>query len=221
MRCKNPCRRIDPDTWNRREHYEVFSRQSYPYIGVTVSVDVERLVVACREAGTRFSNAFMYAALRALNSVENLRYRIVDGEVVLCERVDPSFNVWHAENELFYFAYADYHRHFALFDAEVEEAKKQALTTRSLNNENGDRADVVFVSSLPWFAFSDIIQPMGLTPDDAIPRLLWGRHSVGDGKGSMPFSLTGHHGLFDGWHVAKMLAEMERLLNDPSFLAEG
>lgn len=208
-------RQIDISTWKRRGHFEVFGRGEYPYIGLTTSVDITRLREACRETGRGFFNAFLYVVSRAMNSVENFRYRIFEDQVIQCETVDPSFNVLDPNSELFYFAYARYTEDFALFDADVEQAKEYAVKNRNLA---GNRLDVMYISCLPWFGFTDIIQPMGLSASDTIPRLLWGKYAEDGGKVTVPFSITGNHGLFDGLHIAKLLDAMNRLIENPQFL---
>ena len=216
MQLANPYKAIDYESWKRRGHFEVFGSGDYPYIGLTTDVEVTRLVKACRARRRRFFNAFLYVVMRAMNAVENFRYRIFDDKVVLCDRIDPSFNVLDEEHELFYFAYADYNPDFARFYADVETAKANALATRNLS---GNRLDVAYVSCLPWFNFSDIIQPMGLTASDTIPRVIWGKFGEGEDRRTvMSFSITGHHGLFDGLHIARLLDGMTALAADPSFL---
>lgn len=215
MILQRPYRQIDLGTWKRRGHFEVFGRGEYPYIGLTTSVDITSLREACTEKGSGFFNAFLYVVSRAMNSVENFRYRIYEDQVILCDAVDPSFNVLDRDSELFYFAYARYVPDFAEFSADVEKAKLHAVEKRNLAS---NRLDVMYISCLPWFGFTDIIQPMGLSASDTIPRLLWGKYEETGGRTIVPFSITGHHGLFDGLHIAKLLDAMNRLMEKPDFL---
>lgn len=152
-----------------------------------------------------------------MNDLENFRYRARDGEVLLYDRVDPSFNVLDEDEELFYFAHTEYTPNFRVFDAGVEAAKKTALSERSLDNDCGDLG-LVYVSCLPCFGFTDIIRPMGLSANDSIPRLVWGKYHEEGGRTVMPFSITGNHGLFDGIHIAMLLDAISSLAEDPAFL---
>lgn len=218
MQIKYGYRQIDQEQWKRRDHFQVFGRGEYPYIGLTTPVDVTSLVAACRERKIRFFNAFLYATTRAANAVDNFRYRIYEDQIVLLDAADPSFNVMDKEHELFYFAYAAYDRKFRRFNDNAEQAKKAALDAHCLS---GNRVDVFYMSCLPWFGFSDIVQPLGLSANDSIPRFAWGKFEDDGKKISMPFSVTGHHGLFDGLHISKLLDIMKLLLDDPEkFLDE-
>ncbi len=212
MELRHKYRRIELSTWKRREHFEVFGRGDYPYDGVTTTVDVTSLLAFCRDNGIRFFNAFLYVVTRAMNGVENFRYRVYEDQIILCDQTDPSFNILDDESELFYFAYADYTPDFPRFDTDVEEAKAVAVETRNLGS---NRLDVFYVSCLPWFGFSDIIQPMGLSANDSIPRLVWGRYQAEGERVVMPFSVTSHHGFVDGLHIARLLEKMEELLTGP------
>ena len=210
----HPFRTIDAETWPRRDHYLVFGRGNYPYIGVTTDIDVTDLLRACRRTGASFFNAFLHVVSGALNSCENFRYRVRGDDVVLCDAVDPSFNVFDGERGLFYFACAAYCADYVEFDARVEKGKAEALARRTLMADDDSRQDVFYVSCLPWFGFTDVIQPMGLSPDDAIPRVVWGKYRDQGGRTVMPLSITGHHGLFDGYHIAVLLDAMHSLMND-------
>lgn len=69
-------RTVDMSRESRRDQFAYFQTLSNPYVGVTVQVDVTELAVWCRESGTSFFLAVLYAAVRAANGVPELRRRI-------------------------------------------------------------------------------------------------------------------------------------------------
>ena len=69
-------RTVDMSRESRRDQFAYFQTLSNPYVGVTVQVDVTELAVWCRERGTSFFLAVLYAAVRAANGVPELRRRI-------------------------------------------------------------------------------------------------------------------------------------------------
>ena len=73
----------------RRDQFAYFQTLSNPYVGVTVQVDVTELAVWCRERGTSFFLAVLYAAVRAANGVPELRRRIRGDQVVEYDRCPP------------------------------------------------------------------------------------------------------------------------------------
>ena len=176
-------------------------------MGATTELDISEWDAARRRLGRKFFPAFLHSVMLAMNAIENFRYRIDEGKVFLYEKVDPAFVVFDAEEELFYFALMEMTNHAEEFDRKVEEAKRLALAERNLRN---DRPDVIYLTSTPWFGFTGTTQPMGLTRPDSIPRVIWGKVKRDGDAVSVPLSITGHHGLVDGFHVGKLL-EMIRM----------
>ena len=80
---------VDIDNWNRRENYLFFRDFANPYYSVTSQVDVTEAYIRAKALGIKFSHYAMYASLRAVNSIEALRYRQVDGKVWLYVRITP------------------------------------------------------------------------------------------------------------------------------------
>ena len=83
-------RTVDMSRESRRDQFAYFQTLSNPYVGVTVQVDVTELAVWCRESGTSFFLAVLYAAVRAANGVPELRRRIRGDQVVEYDRCPSS-----------------------------------------------------------------------------------------------------------------------------------
>ena len=86
-------RTVDITQESRRDQFAYFQTLSNPYVGVTVQVDVTELAVWCRERGTSFFLAVLYAAVRAANGVPELRRRIRGDQVVEYDRCPSSHTV--------------------------------------------------------------------------------------------------------------------------------
>ena len=78
---------VDIDNWNRRENYLFYRDFANPYYSVTSQVDVTEAYIRAKALGIKFSHYAMYASIRAVNSIEALRYRQVDGKVWLYDRI--------------------------------------------------------------------------------------------------------------------------------------
>ena len=197
---------VNFSTWKRTRHYELYASKEYPFIGVTTELDISDWDAARQRSGRKFFPAFLHSVMLAVNAIENFRYRIDGDKVFLYEKIDPSFVVFAADEELFYFAIMEMADHADEFDRKVEEAKRLALAERRLGN---GRQNLIYVTCTPWFGFTDIIHPMGLAQPDSIPRIAWGKVKRDGDAVSVPFSFIGHHGLVDGFHVSRLL-EMVR-----------
>ena len=198
---------IDLANWKRARHYEVFANKEYPFVGTTTELDISEWDAARQQSNRKFFPAFLHAVTLAMNAVENFRYRIYENKVVLCETIKPSFVVFEKKEELYYFASLEMTNDPLEFDRRVEEAKQLALTKRCL--ESFSDTDVFYVSCTPWFGFTDCIQPMQLSEPDSIPRIMWGKVKRSGNTVTVPFSVTGHHGLIDGFHIGKLFETIQ------------
>ena len=73
---------IDMDQYARRSHFDYFRSLPYPYVGVTVNVDVGALLTFCREHGFSFYLMFLHASALAADGVRELRQRIRDCGII-------------------------------------------------------------------------------------------------------------------------------------------
>lgn len=207
--------KIDFDSWPRRKHFLTFGKSDYPYLGLTTAVDVSCLREWCIDTKQDFFYAFLYAIMKAANKVVNFRYRIADDEIIECESVDPSFNVVDRQSGSSYFAVAPMQKKLAEFIEKAEAARQRALQKHTYSS---NRVDLIHVSYLPSFGMSDMIQPLGLSANGTIPRFVWGTTLQNENCAMVPFSVTGHHGLFDGKHISLLLRGIQTLLEKPESL---
>ena len=66
---------IDMNTYVRKEHFSYFRSLPYPYVGLTVDVDVTRLLERCRKQESSFYLCFMHLAALAADEVPQFRQR--------------------------------------------------------------------------------------------------------------------------------------------------
>lgn len=95
-------RKVNKDTWSRREIFDFFSKISNPFYSVTFSVDVTEVYACAKRSGLSFYYALVYLVTKAINSVEAFRYGIVDGELVLFDERSPSFTDLKKSSESFH-----------------------------------------------------------------------------------------------------------------------
>ena len=82
---------IDESTWERAMHCMVFRNSIEPAFCVTFEADITEFKNKVKEEGLSFTLAMVYAVCKCANEVEALRYRFLDGKVVLYERIDTAF----------------------------------------------------------------------------------------------------------------------------------
>ena len=205
---------IDLSTWPRREHFAFFRRTDLPFYNVTANVDVSGLRAFAKANALSLNSVLIHLTTRTLNSIENFRYRCRDESIILHEQIHPSFAYLREGEELFRFITVDYHEDVVAFDRIVKTAIADSTAYFDLSKLAG-RDDFVFISALPWIAFTAVDHTLSLKKDDGVPRVTWGKlMQIATGE-VLPFNVQVNHMFVDGLHVGRFfdaLATNARLL---------
>jgi chloramphenicol O-acetyltransferase type A len=206
-------RKIDLQTWSRREHFKVFSAFDHPHFNMCANVDLTAFYPYAKERGISFNVATVYIIARAANAVPEFRYRIRAGEVVEHEVVHPSTTILTNE-DLFSFCTLDYTADFFLFAARAKEKIAHTKEHLSLEDKPG-RDDLLFMTAIPWVSFTSFMHPMHLKPADSIPRFAWGKLFEAGKHLKMPLSVQGHHAIMDGIHMGRFYEKAQEYYTKP------
>lgn len=197
---------IEMGAYARRDHFEYFKDMAYPYVGVTVNVDITDFHRKTAEEKYPFFLSFLYLAANAANSVPELRQRIDRGGIIEYPNCPTSHTVALEDGTYCYctlssdMPFEDYLAHSVLAQ---ENAKKQQCL-----EDGEDALSLFFISSLPWLTYEAIIQPVP-SPADSNPRITWGRFHKQDGRLLMPVSILCHHALVDGLHLSRFYKALD------------
>ena len=82
-------------------HCMVFRNSVEPAFCVTFEADITNFKRMVKEQGLSFTLAMVYAVCKWANKIEAFRYRFVDGQVVLYDKIDTAFTYLNKETDLF------------------------------------------------------------------------------------------------------------------------
>ena len=68
--------------YKRESHFDYFNSLSYPYVGVTVNVEITDLLKKVKAEKLPFFLTFCYCVSKAANGVPEFRQRIVNNSIV-------------------------------------------------------------------------------------------------------------------------------------------
>ena len=202
---------LDLDNWNRKDHFHFFGQFEEPFFSVTANVDCTAAYNRAKQMGISFYLYYLYQCLRAANQVENFKYRIVDGDVRIYDRVDVSATS-NRKDGTFGFAYINFDNDLDTF---IENAKAEIsrveITPGLIPAVSGE--NVIHCSALPWINFTSLSHARSFTFKDSCPKVSFGKVTETGGSRSMPVSVTVHHGLMDGLHVGQYFDAFQDCLN--------
>ena len=204
-------RKVNKDTWSRRDIFDFFSKISNPFYSVTFSVDVTEAYAYAKRSGLSFYYALVYLVTKAINSVEAFRYGIVDGELVLFDERIPSFTDLKTGSECFHIVTMPCEGDIAEF---YREAKHRSTAQTGFLESEKEGANLIFISCLPWVELTALTNERDFDPDDAIPRISWGKYYERDGRKILGMSLELNHRFTDGVHIGKFAEALQNLISE-------
>lgn len=201
---------IDEKTWKRAMHCSVFRNSVEPAFCVTFELDITSFLKKIKMQNYSFTLAMVYAVSKCANEIEEFRYRFVDGNVALFDRIDTAFTYLNKETELFKVVNVPMCNTIEEYIAIAEKAAKEQKEyfTGPLGN------DVFQFSAMPWVSYTHISHTNSGKKDGATPLFDWGKYFERDGKILLPFSVQAHHSFVDGLHVGKLADRLQNFLNE-------
>ncbi|SEP13495.1 chloramphenicol acetyltransferase [Mucilaginibacter sp. OK283] len=205
-------KKLDLDTWVRKEHFLFFKQFDEPYYGVTVIMDCTAAYVFAKEKKASFFLYTMYLALAASQKIAEFTYRIEGDEVYIHDQVDGGSTVGRT-NGTFGFGSFPYAPSFDEFIVAANQEVEQVQQSNELVRSSA--TNIIRFSSLPWIDFTSISHARMFGIEDSCPKISFGKMTIQeDGKRSMPVSIHVHHALVDGLHVGQFIDSFQQLMNN-------
>ena len=203
---------LDIENWNRKEHFHFFSQFDDPYFAVTVDFDVTHVLNYSKKHHISFFALYLHACMKAINSVENFKYRIRDGKVIIHDIIHASPTILRADNT-FGFSFIHFNEDFNQFFKNFEAEKNRILTSTELFPEHVTDA-CIYCSAMTWFNFSGHKEPLFGVKKESVPKLAFGKYIKKDSRLMMPVAIAVSHALVDGYHVGQFVDAYQNALDD-------
>lgn len=206
---------IDLENWKRKEHFLFFNRMDYPQYNICLNMDISNFLNHLRNRNISFYYAMIYAVTKIVNDIEEFRYRIRDGKVVLHERIHPSFTYMDADknDNLFKMVTVELNDDIREFTMHAEKEAEEQRDYFGIDKLTG-RDDLIYITSIPWISFTHISHTISLNRNDSVPRISWGKYFEDKEKIMLPFSVQVNHALIDGFHIGKYTERLQAYLDN-------
>ena len=201
---------VDEKTWERAMHCMVFRNSVEPAFCVTFEADITNFKQKVKEKGFSFTMAMVYAVCKCANEIEAFRYRFLDGQIVLFDRIDTAFTYLNPDTELFKVVNVPMIEGMKEYvDLATKTAQEQKVYfTGPLGN------DVFQCSPMPWVTYTHISHTNSGKKDNATPLFDWGKYYEKDGKFVIPISVQAHHSFVDGLHIGQFVELLQKFFDE-------
>ena len=201
---------IDLNTWNRREHYTHFCGLKDPYFAITIPINVSKAYIYSKENNKSFFAKYLHDCMKAINDVDNFRYRIKENQVVDYPVIHASPTLMRDDNT-FGFSFVEYNEDFKMFSNNIKAEKERIQNSTNLYPpQNG--LDCIHCSAMPWLYFSGHKEPVsGML--ESIPKIAFSKVIEVENELVMNVSVNVNHALVDGYHVGLFAEKFQKNLN--------
>ncbi len=193
---------ININEWERKSHYEFFSRMDYPHFNICFDISITGFLAYTKAKDLSFYYSMIYLATLSANQIEAFRYRKRNDKIVLHEKIHPSFTDMNRGEELFRIVTVPFEENLENF---VLNAKEKSISQKEyfIQNDFSGRDDFIYITSIPWISFTHISHTISPDRNDSVPRISWGRYYNSGKEVMLPFSVQVNHCFADGIHVGK------------------
>ncbi|HOO29256.1 MAG TPA: CatA-like O-acetyltransferase, partial [Lachnospiraceae bacterium] len=198
---------LDMKHYPRQGQFDYFCNMAYPYVGMTVNLDITAFMAYIKKEKLPFYLSMLYAAADTANAIPEFRQRIRGDQIIEFDHCTPSY-ILALDNGSYCYCSANERLPFPKYLEDAlylqEEAKK--MTTI---NEEENAEKLLFFSTIPWASYTAIVQPVP-TPADSNPRITWGKYFKTEGRLKIPVTVLANHALMDGYHISKFFQELQQ-----------
>jgi len=203
---------IDLENWERRDHFEFFSRFSDPFWGVTFNVDCTRAYQRSKDENNSFYLYYLHQSLRAVNLIEAFKLRIEDDKPVRYDRIDASATVDRSDGS-FGFSCMIYKEDFSEFQLSAKKEISRVRAGRGLET-NVAGQNVIHYSAVPWISFTSLSHASHSAFKSSIPKISFGKTFTHDTQLLMPVAIHAHHALIDGLQAGQFVELYQKFLKN-------
>lgn len=202
---------LDIDSWNRKELFTHFRQLADPTFGLVTKVDVTKTYENAKNNNYSFFTRYLHACMNAINSVENLKYRIEGDKIVVYDIIHASATIARPD-KTFGFSFIEYSEDFTVFDTNFKIEKERIITTTNLFPPKYSPG-CIHCSAIPWVDFTGHKEPFSGNKDDSVPQLAFGKIIQENDKKLMSVAINVNHALVDGYHIGQFFDNFQLELN--------
>lgn len=209
---------VDLSCWARKEHFEVFQSFAQSAFNMTVQLDISVLLKHINKVDWKFYPTIIFLVSEVVNRHMEFRMAIKNNTLVTWHEIHPSYTIFHNDTETFSSLWSHYDGniyHFLdAYSADVAcYGNNLSYWPKAASPDN-----VFFISAIPWVSFSSFDINVANMQNFFAPMFTLGKYYQQDGKVLLPFSVQVHHAVCDGFHVARLINELQERIDNISHL---
>lgn len=206
--------KIDMKNWKRKDTYSLYMDIIPCTYSMCVNIDITSLIKILKKEELKLFPTFMYGLSKIVNLHKEFRMNYdEDYNLGYYDSINPSFTVFHEEDESFTSVWTEYSEDFKEFyknyNEDMKEYKNKVGESKPQVGKN-----LFHVSCIPWTSFTGFNLNLQKGYEYLVPIFTIGKYFEDRDKVLIPLALQVHHGVCDGFHTARFLNDLQKWLDD-------
>jgi chloramphenicol O-acetyltransferase len=196
----------------RQKQFDHYRRYANPFYSLTFEFDMTELKAFVERHGYRTYLNQCYFFTRAAQGVEDLRYRLRDGTLVLYERLHPGLTVPAADG-----AYSWMHLEY---NDDVHEFNRRAAASwpspeAPVEMTPTEHENQIYFTAIPGVVFTGFTHPWD-DPASGAPRLAFGQPFQRGDRLWVPAGIQVNHAFVDGRALGELTRRVQEAFSNPA-----
>ena len=196
--------------WSRKEIYAKFSKIDYHFYSDTIPIDVTNVKKISKDKELSFYFLMIWICTKAINSIQEFKIRIREENLVVLDKVNPSFTYLPKGADTFQIITVSWEDDYISF---CKNAKKQSIIQKEFIDKSKETDELIYFSCTPWFDFTSLTNEHNFDAKDTIPRITWGKYYEDKNRLYVHMSIEVNHRTIDGFHIGQLKAAIDHEIN--------
>lgn len=205
-------KKIDIKNFNRAEYFQYFMSVGTT-LEFTAKIDITKALEKCRAENIHLQSYLLFQLCQTLNSIENFRYDILNGDFIVWKEIVPTFSSFNKRTKLFFTLYADMKEDYPAFDMEYKRTTKKYADANTIVPQVTLPKNIFNVSCIPWLHYEHFSSNSNNENDKIIKMITLGKYAELNGKFLIPLTIQVSHAIVDGYHISLFYNKLQEKLN--------
>ncbi len=214
MQDKNYFEIIDTNTWNRKEYFELYSKQMKCTYSLTCNIDISSLISYTKQHKVKLYPTLIYFLTKTVNKHSEFRISLnSNNQLGIWAYMNPCYTIFNKESETFSQIWTQWDEDLGIFISNYNQDFEKFSGVQCLNPKPNTPQNVFPISSLPWINFTSFNLNIESKTDYFLPIFTWGKYTNNSNKTIIPLAIQVHHALCDGFHVSRFIEDLQNEIN--------
>ncbi len=205
--------KIDMENWDRKKIYEHYMTDVPCTYSMSVNVNISKLLSQIKKENINFFPVILFCISSIINKHNEFRMQVDEqGNLGFYDYLNPSYALFHAENELFTTVWTEFNTEFTHFylnyNIDMEKYKNDRENSKPTTAKN-----IFNVSCIPWVSFTGFNLNLQKGYDYLAPIFTIGKYFLSENTILLPIAIQVHHAVCDAFHVARFVNELQECLD--------